>query len=65
MELWDGCCCMGLWDVWDVWDVWLWDYGTRGLLCMGQWDYGTMAWWDYTLFKTKEIVGFQDDNDLD
>jgi hypothetical protein len=23
-----------------------------------------MAWWDYTLVKTKEIVGFQDDNDL-
>jgi hypothetical protein len=23
-----------------------------------------MAWWGYTLVKTKEIVGFQDDNDL-
>jgi hypothetical protein len=36
---------------------------------MGRGDYfvgdnGTMAWWDYTFVKTKEIVGFQDDNDL-
>jgi hypothetical protein len=23
------------------WDVCLWDYGTRGLFCGGQWDYGT------------------------
>ena len=44
------CCWMGLWDVWDAWDVWLWDY------CV--WDYGAMAWWNYTLVKTKEIVGF-------
>jgi hypothetical protein len=34
----------------------LWDY------CV--WDYGAMAWWNYTLVKTKEIAGFQDDNDL-
>jgi len=32
---------MGLWDLWDAWDLWLWDYGTRGLFCGGQWDYGT------------------------
>jgi hypothetical protein len=49
-----------------------WDYGTHGTYSyrtrgregyfVG--GYETVAWWDYTSVKAKEIVSFQDDNDL-